>query len=63
MTVARPDTTTAVFERRGRIVEVSPALLRSVETVHAMTIHKSQGSQFDEVVVVLPDVDGPIVTR
>ena len=63
VTVARSDTTTAVFERRGRIVEVAPALLRSVETVHAMTIHKSQGSQFDEVVVVLPDVDGPIVTR
>jgi exodeoxyribonuclease V alpha subunit len=63
VTVARGDRTTAVFERRGRVVEVSPALLRSIETLHAMTIHKSQGSQFDEVVVVLPEVDGPIVTR
>ena len=53
----------AVFERRGRLREVEPSRLRAVETLHAMTIHKSQGSQFDEVVVVLPDGDGPIVTR
>jgi exodeoxyribonuclease V alpha subunit len=31
--------------------------------VHAMTIHKSQGSQFDEVVVVLPDESSRLLTR
>jgi len=32
-------------------------------TVHAMTIHKSQGSQFDEVVVVLPGEESRLLTR
>jgi exodeoxyribonuclease V alpha subunit len=30
---------------------------------YAMTIHKSQGSEFDEVVIVLPDADSPLMTR
>lgn len=33
------------------------------DTVHALTIHKSQGSEYDHVVVVLPDHDSRIVTR
>ncbi|MGH9178837.1 MAG: ATP-binding domain-containing protein, partial [Acidimicrobiales bacterium] len=53
----------AVFERRGELFEVSPARLQEVETVHAMTVHKSQGSQFDAVVVLLPDPNSPILTR
>ena len=57
------DRLTAVFERRGRILEFSPARLSSVETVHVMTIHKSQGSQFDTVATLLPDPDSAILTR
>ena len=53
----------AVFERRDGLVAVSPTRLEAIETVHAMTIHKSQGSQFDAVVVVLPPVSSPILTR
>jgi hypothetical protein len=34
-----------------------------VETVYAMTIHKSQGSQFETAAVVLPDATSPILTR
>lgn len=51
------------FDRRGEIVHVAPARLSAVETLYAMTIHKSQGSQFGEVVVVLPDESSPILTR
>jgi exodeoxyribonuclease V alpha subunit len=51
------------FERRGEVVLVSPSRLSAVETLYAMTIHKSQGSQFGEVVVVLPDETSPILTR
>ncbi len=40
-----------------------PSRLEDIETAHAMTIHKSQGSQFDHVVVVLPDETSPILTR
>jgi exodeoxyribonuclease V alpha subunit len=34
-----------------------------VETVYAMTVHKSQGSQFDTAAVLLPAPDSPILTR
>ena len=51
------------FERRGSVIHVSPSRLSAVETLYAMTIHKSQGSQFGEVVVVLPDESSPILTR
>ncbi|MFM1871003.1 MAG: exodeoxyribonuclease subunit alpha [Planctomycetota bacterium] len=30
------------------------------ETAWAMTVHKSQGSEFDDVLVVMPDTDGPL---
>ena len=53
----------SAFERRGQVVLVSPTRLSAVETLYAMTIHKSQGSQFGEVVVVLPDEASPILTR
>ena len=33
------------------------------ETVYAMTVHKSQGSEFDHVVLILPDKDYPLLTR
>lgn len=51
------------FERRGNVWEVSPARLDAVETLHASTVHKAQGSQFDAVTVVLPDAGSPILTR
>ena len=44
----------AAFERGASLLEVSPRRLASVDTVHAMTVHKSQGSQFDAVAVDPP---------
>ena len=40
-----------------------PAQLSDLETPYAMTIHKAQGSQFQQVVVVLPEEDSPLATR
>ncbi len=40
-----------------------PSRLEAVETVHAMTIHKSQGSQFDTAAVLLPPVGSRLLTR
>lgn len=37
--------------------------LEQVTTVHALTIHKSQGSEYDHAVVVLPDESSRILTR
>ncbi len=40
-----------------------PHRLPEHETVFAMTIHKSQGSEFDKIVLVLPNTDYPVLTR
>jgi exodeoxyribonuclease V alpha subunit len=53
----------AVFERGRELLSFSPLRLGAVETVYAMTIHKSQGSQFDTVAVLLPAPSSRILTR
>jgi exodeoxyribonuclease V alpha subunit len=50
----------ACFEQEGeeedkKIRRVNLGLLPPVETVFAMTIHKTQGSEFDQVALLLPD--------
>lgn len=48
----------------GTLKSFLPSFLDAVETVFAMTIHKSQGSEFDKVLVVLPkDSEAKILTR
>lgn len=42
---------------------VLPSRLPEVETVYALTVHKSQGSEFERVVLVLPEQSSPILTR
>lgn len=42
---------------------VLPSRLDAVETVWAMTVHKSQGSEFTHVALVLPDHMVPVLTR
>lgn len=51
-----------VFERGG-LRSYPPGYLGDHSTVHALTIHKSQGSQFDEVVVSLPSEASRLLTR
>lgn len=58
-----PEHVSAAFERRGEILEISPARLAAVDTVYAMTIHKSQGSQFETAAVLLPAPTSRILTR
>ncbi|MCL3818986.1 exodeoxyribonuclease V subunit alpha [Aeromicrobium wangtongii] len=41
----------------------APSRLGSVQTAYAMTVHRSQGSQFDRVSVLLPDDDSRLLTR
>jgi len=48
---------------RDAVRWVSPARLPEVETVYALTVHKSQGSEFDRVALVLPDRKSPLLTR
>jgi exodeoxyribonuclease V alpha subunit len=51
-----------VFDR-GRARSFRPSDLGDLRTVHAMTIHKSQGSQFRDVVVSLPTERSRLLTR
>lgn len=47
----------------GLLRRVLPARLPEHETVFAMTVHKSQGSEFERVLLVLPDRESQVVTR
>ena len=51
------------FTRDGHPVTFAPRRLADVQTVHAMTVHRSQGSQFRRVTFVLPEQDSPLSTR
>ncbi|WP_409525554.1 exodeoxyribonuclease V subunit alpha [Nitrincola sp. MINF-07-Sa-05] len=46
-----------------RIRWILPGRLQAAETVFAMTVHKSQGSEFRHTALLLPDHDSPILTR
>jgi exodeoxyribonuclease V alpha subunit len=43
--------------------KVRPSRLNDAETAYAMTVHKSQGSEFDHTVLVLPEASSPVLTR
>jgi exodeoxyribonuclease V alpha subunit len=51
------------FAQGAEVRWVLPSRLDAVETVLAMTVHKSQGSEFDQVALVLPDKMAPVLTR
>ena len=53
----------AYFLDGEQLRSVSVSRLAHVETAFAMTIHKSQGSEFFHTVVVLPDAGGDLLTR
>jgi exodeoxyribonuclease V alpha subunit len=47
----------------GSLRSFPPLRLPDHETVYAMTVHKSQGSEFDEVLFITPDRDTRVMTR
>ncbi|WP_064122615.1 exodeoxyribonuclease V subunit alpha [Halotalea alkalilenta] len=51
------------FQQRDGLRAITPGRLNDIETVFAMTVHKSQGSEFERVLLVLPDQPNPILTR
>ena len=53
----------AAFLRNGVVDLFAPSRLSDVQTVHAMSVHRSQGSQFDRVTLVLPPAESPLLTR
>ena len=63
VTVVDGGTLRAVVGGAGEALTFATSRLADVETMHAMTIHKSQGSQADEVTVLLPPEDSRLLTR
>ncbi len=54
----------AVFEQNQQLVWILPSQLPQHSTVYAMTIHKTQGSEFEHVGLVLPESkQQPLLTR
>ncbi len=47
----------------GRIKKMLPARLPQHETAYALTIHKSQGSEFEHILMVLPDNPNPVLGK
>lgn len=62
VTVLRDGVLRAVIAGTERL-EFATSRLADVDTMHAMTIHKSQGSQADEVTVLLPPEDSRLLSR
>ncbi|MGQ7958236.1 exodeoxyribonuclease V subunit alpha [Pseudomonas sp. SP16.1] len=55
-----------VFPRNdgsGALRHILPSRLGAVETVFAMTVHKSQGSEFAHCALILPDNLNPVLTK
>lgn len=48
---------------QGGVRFVLPSRLNDVETVFAMTVHKSQGSEFTHTALILPDALNPVLTK
>ncbi|MFK5969887.1 MAG: exodeoxyribonuclease V subunit alpha [Candidatus Marithrix sp.] len=54
----------AIFlDAAGKRRDFWPNRLPEYETVYAMTIHKSQGSEFEQVLMILPSQFSPVLTR
>jgi exodeoxyribonuclease V alpha subunit len=55
-----------VFPRNdgsGALRHILPSRLSAVDTVFAMTVHKSQGSEFAHCALILPDSLNPVLTK
>ena len=65
LTDAEADGQLRVFFLRGdgSIKKMQAARLPACETVFAMTIHKSQGSEFESVLIVLADRMNPVLSK
>jgi exodeoxyribonuclease V alpha subunit len=61
--VATPTGPRVAFARGSGHTLIAPVRLDSVQTVHAMTVHRAQGSQFDGVSFIVPPADSPLLTR
>ncbi len=58
-----PRVRVAFPDEHQRMKYLAPEQLPAHETVYAMTVHKSQGTEFEHVLLILPDRDLPVLSR
>lgn len=63
VTIVSDDSLRAVVAGADELLNFATSRLSDVETMHAMTIHKSQGSQADAVTVLMPPEDSRLLSR
>ena len=52
-----------LFQKEGGFKSIAPSRLPDFSNAFALTVHKSQGSEFDHIKIVLPDKVSPVLTR
>jgi exodeoxyribonuclease V alpha subunit len=63
VTVARGDGLRAAIATASGVVDLATGRLVDVESMYAMTIHKSQGSEAGEITVLMPSVESRLLSR
>jgi exodeoxyribonuclease V alpha subunit len=60
---AAGETRAFFFSAEGKLRRFLPARLPIHESAFALTVHKSQGSEFERLLLILPEKDAPVLTR
>jgi exodeoxyribonuclease V alpha subunit len=63
MLIATETPTAVVQSDSGETRRIAQSRLPRYSDAFALSVHKSQGSEFDEVLIVLPEEDAPLLTR
>ncbi len=63
LTLARQGRLQVFFPGREGFRSFAPERLPAHESAWVMTVHQSQGSEFDDILLLLPDADNPVLSR
>ena len=61
--ICKEERLNAYFPGDDALRKINPYLLKSYEKSFCMTVHKSQGSEFENVIFVLPNEDSRVLTK
>ena len=53
----------AWFKKSDGLIDLSPPLTSLYKLAYAMTVHRSQGSEYDKVMIILPNHPSEILSR
>jgi len=56
---SNPDTLNVCFQSGDELKKISPALLPETNTAWALTIHRTQGSEYDHIILIIPPSSDP----